>query len=845
MYRLPEGYKGKIIAFFDFTEEYSSDTFFAVDGSGMRESSLGTYFEASDKALSRFGFRFRIENTEKPHMLVVRYPDDKRRHMMINDCLSYDLSCGVFTGEEREVSGSAKTIYRVFHTRTNDMTITFTSWGDGEPAAIFGFAVYELEDLEKFSTNRDDGIEKRSFGIKYEDPCGVLSDLGATSLADWCDRITEFAHHTGQNTIVQPIHWYHGPLFDSKTNPAGVLYWATLPDHTQYSITSTKPDDWISGFLDELEENGIDFIGGMTLMRLGSLMENMNIDNESILNGEETYNNMRFDNTVQASCNDWTTIYNAKNYEKMAEMGIIEDGETFCDYAYGERPDGFGSAPIFNPLHPKVEKALVEYFEEISEKFGRKKAFKGVSVNIWHGTLVWFSSLSVGYDDYTLSLFEKETGIKIPVEKNDRDRFRKRYEYLTRRNRECWIKWRCEKIHELILKLRDALRKYNPELKLYLCAWNEPVKLKMFGEFNESMQYPAFLSEDEFLREGGFDMSLFEEDEGICISMEQNQHRDRGWSTAGVNLPMESRAFFHDLCYLDKSWIDNMKRQKNSGCFVFDSWVEGWGNIVNEKFNIHTPGIDKVLKKLNCENLIFHGTTNKLPKDGFWFESQRQISSCFPTDNNYLEPFAHAIAGFDALYMLRGGLYLDQSHVKQIRTYTEAYTILPAVKFETVENNLADVVVRKLNLNGKFYFYAVNTLPYDVGVSVSFRDSAKLYKNGKYEEKNTDKINFTLPPFEMVSYVSDCENNVTNYTYSISPSDIEKLSEKYNKQLEIFARAKENGCTVYGMEKMCEDICDAYERKAYSEVTHLLRSYVARKTKAIYEKRCEKEVDDE
>ena len=35
------------------------------------------------------------KNTNKPHMLIVSYPDDKRRHMMINDCFSYDLSLKV------------------------------------------------------------------------------------------------------------------------------------------------------------------------------------------------------------------------------------------------------------------------------------------------------------------------------------------------------------------------------------------------------------------------------------------------------------------------------------------------------------------------------------------------------------------------------------------------------------------------------------------------------------------------------------------------------------------------------------------------------------------------------
>ena len=157
---------------------------------------------------------------------------------------------------------------------------------------------------------------------------------------------------------------------------------------------------------------------------------------------------------------------------------------------------------------------------------GNQSCSNHYTLNIWHATFVWFSSLEVGYDDYTASLFEEETGIKIPVSFDDTERFSKRYEYLTAEKRELWIKWRCEKIHALILKLRDALRKYNPDLTLYICAWNEPVKRTMFGWFNEKHQYPAFMSEEEFLRFGGIDISMFAGDDGIRLSVEQNQHRD-------------------------------------------------------------------------------------------------------------------------------------------------------------------------------------------------------------------------------------------------------------------------------------------------------------------------------
>ena len=90
MYELPKGYDGKQVVFFDCTETYPKEQFFMQEGTRVVESALGRYLETSDKPLSRFGYRFPIENNDKPHMLVLRFPDDKRRHMLINDCFSYD-----------------------------------------------------------------------------------------------------------------------------------------------------------------------------------------------------------------------------------------------------------------------------------------------------------------------------------------------------------------------------------------------------------------------------------------------------------------------------------------------------------------------------------------------------------------------------------------------------------------------------------------------------------------------------------------------------------------------------------------------------------------------------------
>lgn len=837
MLSLPKGYKGKLIAEFEGGKDYTPDCFFKQEGVRTVKSPLGTYIETSGKPLERFGYRFKIENKDKPHILVLAYPDDKRRHMMINDCFSYDLTCGVFTDGEYPISNTVKHIYKVFHTRTTDLTLTVMGWGKNEPAAIMGFAVYELDALPEFDLKKPTGIKTRRYGVQYEDPCGAVSDLGATTLNDWIDKYIEYAKHTGQNVLVQPINWYSGPIFDSETQPGSSWYWNALENHEQYTVTTSTPCDWITPFLEKCEKADIDFIGGMTLLRLGNLIKNMNTDLVSIQTGADTYNNMRCDNKVQTSCNDWTALYNARNIEKMIDIGYEKINTDDFEFVYGEKEDDFGGAPMFNPLHPTVQSALIEYFEEISRRFGTKKAFKGVSLNIWHATLVWFSSLRVGYDDYTVKLFEEETGIKVSTAPDDAKRFSKRYDLLTSQNLELWVKWRCKKIRELILKLRDALRKYDSELTLYICAWNEPVKRTMFGWFNKEHQYPKFISEDEFLRQGGIDISLFENDEGICFSVEQNQHRDRGWTVDGTELPIEQRRFFHDLAYLDKSWINAQAKMKKNAAFVFDSWTEGWGDYFKYPFNEHTPEIDDFIKNMGLENANFFKDTCRLAPDDYWFDSQRQITTCYPTDKNYMEPFAHAVAELDPTYILRGGLYLDRMHTSEIRSYTAAFTALPEVKFDNVGCKNDPITVREKNIDGRHYFYAVNREPFDIKVRIYLKNNA-LYEeiyNGETLCENKSVVEIVLGAFSMRSFVCDSENVIGWFYPEIPKTEREALTKAYKYQIKVLEWAENEKIDIYGLKETKEELIKAFTNFSPARVRHLIKGYVCLKARTLYE----------
>jgi len=208
----------------------------------------------------------------------------------------------------------------------------------------------------------------------------------------------------------------------------------------------------------------------LPVLRLGSLMEKMNIDLDSIKAGKDTINNMTFKDQVQMGTYDWTLPYNLRNFQKLVDAGGIRMGNPTFPWAYGEKshgPDGFRGA-IFNPIHPTVQESLVGLVQEVVDRYGHYPAFKGVDFFFWPTTILWFGSLKSGYDDYTVGLFQEETGIEVPVDAKAPDRFSKRYAFLTGQVKPQWVTWRCEKIADLFRRIRDVVVKARPDLQVML-----------------------------------------------------------------------------------------------------------------------------------------------------------------------------------------------------------------------------------------------------------------------------------------------------------------------------------------------------------------------------------------
>jgi hypothetical protein len=386
--------------------------------------------------------------------------------------------------------------------------------------------------------------------------------------------------------------------------------------------------------LERFEKEGLAFQGALTLMRLGSLLEKMNVDLDAIKGGADTFNQMLYHNGVQASTHDWTRIYNARNFETLAVENKLKNplepwNQTPSRLAYGESASAGRVGPMFNPLHPTVQAAILRLVREIGQRYGKYPAFKGISFNVFASSMPWFGSIHFGYDDYSVGLFEKETGIAVPVDARAADRFSRRYEFLAGVCRPAWVAWRCQKIHALFGQIRATLAAGRADLRVTVTLWDETFVDKSCGSM-PALQLDARQSMHELYREAGIDMDLYRNEPGLEIDRGVADARDRGGhGNDGVQAPLATQTMFRDFDFLDQPTLDALAKHERPGAYIFNCWVEAWGEPLWFRPGDDDENVAKlsVMDGKPAEGIL--RWNSDYPKDGFWWDSQLRITPGF------------------------------------------------------------------------------------------------------------------------------------------------------------------------------------------------------------------------
>lgn len=716
----------KLVKQVDCTVELGADEYFSCGESRVVESSAGRYREAAPQTMSRFGYRLCLE-PGKPYMLKVRYPDDKKRFMLIGDGTTYDLSFAVITGGVWPVSGKMAEIDEIFWPRFSDLSICFLSWSENETAAVSGFEIYELDESELSPPQVESLPGRRTFGMQYEDPAGTGASEGAADFSTWQKRVIEYLKFTGQNTFSYPLCWYHGPWVPVEGEKADCFSICVNPhDRKQYLAWTGRPDDWADGLIGALGRENIDFTGVFTLLRLPSLMEKFST--------REDLRNRLCNDQLQNGTMDWTVIYNTGIFSELLRSDDLFDIKNERTFAYGEKSgQPVQAAPIFNCLHPEVQEHIKRFFVNVCRKYAGHANFKGISVTMWAPTMLWFGSLRSGYDDWTIAAFEAYSGIKLPFSGNDPERFSKRYDYLLYHCRETWIDFRCRKVREFLTELSSAMRAVRDDLKLNIVCWNEPFVPAVRGNFGVEHQIRVRTEMNELYREAGLDISLFAPGDKVDFTLQsEGGGRDR---TPSRFMPQEE-AFhmFRDHDYLDDSFWSRLKTQPDSGVYVFNAWHEAWGD--HRWYDDGETPSNGFIPSTYGKADNYHRMNSFYEPDGFWWESQLRIAPATPPDPHYMEFFSHALYAGDAKRLTCGGLYMDKVHYARFRSFAATYRRILRQSFRDPEGFRQDpVCVRYYSGASLSQIYLVNREYYPVQVEFEVNGSPVQTALGAYELK--------------------------------------------------------------------------------------------------------------
>ena len=390
----------------------------------------------------------------------------------------------------------------------------------------------------------------------------------------------------------------------------------------------------------------------------------------------------------------------------------------------GKQPGG-GRGPggtIPNIFHPKVQAYILRMVREVCEKLAPYPAFKGLYfMDIpWQGAMWGFvpafgpgGPLEWGYEDVTIRQFEKDTGLRIPVDAKDPERFAKRHEWIMANAKEKWIEWRCRKVRDVRLMVLEEMRKYRKDLRM-ICAYH-------FWEMDEVRK--SGLSYREYVKQQGLDLSLYRDIPGLAIAR---------------------------YVYVGGGW-GPVRRQKGMQTLEDPDFIAAYSDLKQRVIG---------LKNIFDENLV------KNPKytDEWPFEGVLGGGPAESAGEHFGWQFARAEADSDPEIIIFGwgDNNILPGHEQEIRNFAKGFLPLPKQEMSllTGPNFDPNVVVREARVQGRLVFSLLNPSWWQDQAEVRLQGTNKVFDlatGARMEVQRAGKfltLSISLPPYSMRSFAA-------------------------------------------------------------------------------------------
>lgn len=644
---------------------------------------------------SWFAYKFAVEDPDALYWMEFDYPDDARRsfvvvprsgHPMEGPNIYAGPGSGPDTGREFSLTNRMQTMGIYFWPHDTDLRAAVMQPQSGLRAAVSKIRIYKVEgDFSPLPHAKDgrDFIHWNEEGVAFMNVFGAPDTTSPASVILAADNWARIMSYKGASVLMPSSAIYQMKMYPSAFN-------AEFSDSN--SFDAVRVIELVC------EKYGLQFVS-------------------------EFHPEARTLERVSAQAKSPDSVF------QFDRLGKIRNG-----------PRG----PKFNFLHPEVEKFAVGMIGEFADRYGDSPAFSGVSIRVmaWQNSgLGNFQDLSWGYGDFTVGLFERETGTKIPVDPNDPERFEKRYQWLVTNARKAWVDWRCQKATEFFAKIAARLRERNPEARLFINSFIRS-DVSISASFHEN-----FL---EAPREAGIDAAKLAAVPGVELLNSTIMYGRRKTEDADQRL--------RDAL-LNPEFLGVFKEANDPRFMTTQSYFEATLAVA--------PPEDMGYPKETRHGWM-SGTVN-------------------PAGRHYLERFALALAESDAASLGDGG---NAYTVGQplLREFLREYRALPREKFLARPDARDPVAVWERAGPKDFLFYAVNRERYPVKVAVQFASVPALKRLATGESVPTEGalLQVELQPYELRAFAAEAGTRIEKITETIPESDLERL-RKMTEWLRLLA----------------------------------------------------------
>ncbi|MBT3374898.1 MAG: family 10 glycosylhydrolase [Lentisphaerae bacterium] len=751
----PAALERRLVDRIDCTDPEDRHAYLGDPGTTMKTLPLGPCRVTSTKGrpagnrtdthghMGWFAYRLEVQNAGRCHIMEMAYPDDGWRTVgvsifepnAVGKLAPVQLDSGFHTGGEHRTASKPAAHSLIFWPRTREPIVLVTNQQDGADAAVSEIRLYEAaKGLPALRVRAPASGPQRLLGIYYEEPKvvenfgGVEVEAGGRSLADWRTfydagrHLVDYMTYVGMNAVLLMSHGYQSTLYPTALTGHVHRYdkWNLFPDGRD-----PFQKDLLELYCRLFERDGLYLIPSIDFEQLIPQLEATRSSGETGL----------------------------------ADIDLVRN-DGVNSSAFWSRGTGRNRlSPHYNPLHPAVQQAMVDIVSEAARRYAEHRSFAGIAIQHRGLAFVQYPGLEYGYGDYTIRLFEGETGRKIPIRGDDPDRFMKRYEWLLKHARTEWVDWRCRKLHGLMLTLRDAMREARSDLTLHVAYMNTFQSILVTDDARD--WYASGKSLHELFRVKGLDPALYMNDDGIVVTRPVRQ----GPQSRYVRKYGEKRGPIARDLQLSGEVNRLYSRGPRSAALTFHEYYES-----------RLQDFDDVA----------------------WMPSRTWlVGTIAPAGRNNLERYASWMAGFDPSTIFDGGWQVPMGRETEMREFAAEYRPLPRQPFAPLPLNLEPVVCRTTIAGNSLVFYLVNQAPYPVQTRLSLDTQSEIVSLATGLTVGAGALDLALPPFALRSFRAPFPAAIEGASTSIPEDErlrlegrVQQLQNRKAAWLEAISAAK-------------------------------------------------------